>query len=213
MPEFVVRVLSIEPVTPNVRAYRVEKPARYTFVPGQATEVAVNRAGWTTEARPFTFTSLGKDPWLEFTIKSYNDHDGVTKLLGTLVPGDELLLHDVWGTLTYRGPGLFLAGGAGITPFLSIFRHLKTLNEVQGNRLVFANQTPSDVIREAELRALLGAQFVSLVGERRIDASQVAEELKRKPGFVYLCGPDPMMDAVSALVQSQGYGDRLVVED
>jgi len=212
MPEFVCRILSVEVVTPNVKAYRVAKPAGYTFLPGQATEVAIHRPEWREETRPFTFTSLNSDPWLEFTIKSYRDHEGVTKFLDTLGPGDELLLHDVWGTLTYRGPGLFLAGGAGITPFLAIFRDLAARGLLAGNRLVFANRTAADVIREAELRTLLGRDFVSLVGDRRVDAALLDVELRR-PGFIYLCGPDPMMDAVSALVEAAGQEGRLVTED
>ena len=213
MPEFVARILSIEPVTPDVKAYRVQKPAGYTFLAGQATEVAVNKPGWTTEKRPFTFTSRGTDAWLEFTIKAYRNRNGVTKLLDTLGVGEELLLHDVWGTLTYRGPGLFLAGGAGITPFLSILRDLWARGAIATNRLVFANKTPDDIIRGAELKTLLGSEFVSVVGDKRIDATLVTGELKRHPEFIYLCGPDPMMEAVSAIVQEAGFGTRLVVED
>lgn len=221
MPEFLVSIQSIEVVTPNVKAYRVEKPAGYTFEPGQATEVAVSKPGWETESRPFTFTSRTSDPWLEFTIKSYRDHEGVTKLLDTLAPGDQLILHDVWGALTYRGPGLFLAGGAGITPFLSILRALSDQKALADNRLVFSNRTVHDVIREAELRSLLGQDFVSIVSERpapghrfgMIDAALLEKELGLEPQYVYLCGPDPMMDAVSSLVRAAGFGDRLIVED
>lgn len=221
MPEFLVSIQSIEAVTPNVKAYRVEKPAGYTFEPGQATEVAVSKPGWETASRPFTFTSRAADPWLEFTIKSYRAREGVTQLLDTLTVGDQLILHDVWGALTYRGPGLFLAGGAGITPFLSIFRALSDQKAVAGNRLIFSNKTAADVIREAELRSMLGQDFVSLVSEQpapghrfgMIDAVLLEKELGLKPQFVYLCGPDPMMDAVSALVRDAGFGDRLIVED
>jgi ferredoxin-NADP reductase len=221
MPEFLVPILSVETVTHDVKAYRVERPAGYAFEPGQATEVAVAREGWEAETRPFTFTSRTSDAWLEFTIKSYRDHDGVTKLLDTLVPGDRLILHDVWGALTYQGPGLFLAGGAGITPFLSVFRDLKDHGRLAGDRLVFSNKTAADVIRETELRSLLGDNFISLLSQTpapghrsgMIDAALLAKELSLNPAHIYLCGPDPMMDAVSELVKREGFGDRLIVED
>ena len=112
MEEHVVKIISIEPVTHNVKHFRVEKPAGYTFVPGQATEVAVNKPRWETERRPFTFTSLNEWDHLEFTIKIYSDHDGVTNQLGQLKAGDELLLHDVWGAIQYKGEGFFIAGVA-----------------------------------------------------------------------------------------------------
>ena len=211
MPEFAVPILSIEVVTHDVKAYRVQKPSGYRFQPGQATEVAVDKPGWETETRPFTFTSRGHDEALEFTIKSYRGHDGVTKLLDTLAVGDRLVLHDVWGALTYRGSGLFLAGGAGITPFLAILRALGDQHAVTGNRLLYSNKTPADVIREAELRSLLKSDFVSRIG--MIDEALLTEELKRDPEHIYLCGPDPMMDALSAVIRQAGFGDRLIVED
>ena len=65
--------------------YFISKPEGYTFEPGQATEVAINKEGWKEEKRPFTFTSLPDEEDLQFTIKSYRDHDGVTNELDGLV--------------------------------------------------------------------------------------------------------------------------------
>ena len=59
--EQIVPIQSIKNVTHNVRQYRVQKPENYEFVPGQATEVSINKEGWKEEKRPFTFTSLGKN--------------------------------------------------------------------------------------------------------------------------------------------------------
>jgi ferredoxin-NADP reductase len=52
--------------------------------------------------------------YLEFIIKIYDSNDGVTRELGKLKQGDELLIHDVWGAIEYKGEGVFIAGGAGI---------------------------------------------------------------------------------------------------
>src|ERR1700761_9288448 len=103
--EFVVRLLDIKQVTHNVKRFRMEKPEGYHFTPGQATDVCVNKPGWENEKRPFTFTCLNSDDHLEFTIKSYNDHDGVTKQIGLLNEGDELIIDDPWGTIEYKGEG------------------------------------------------------------------------------------------------------------
>lgn len=118
MESHIVKILAVTPVTHNVRQFTVEKPRGYTFVPGQATEVSVNKPGWEEERRPFTFTSLTAWEHLEFTIKIYDDHNSVTHELGQLKAGDELILHDVWGTIHYRGEGVFIAGGAGVTLLL-----------------------------------------------------------------------------------------------
>ena len=87
--EKITTILDITPVTHDVNRYRLEKPEGYRFHPGQATDVSINKTKWREEKRPFTFTCLNDDPFLEFTIKSYRDHDGVTKELGNLHPGDE----------------------------------------------------------------------------------------------------------------------------
>src|SRR4249919_3190413 len=126
----IVKILATRQVTHDVKSFSIEKPAGYQFIPGQATELSINRPGMEEEKRPFTFTSLNDAPYLEFTIKRYSDHHGVTDLLHQLQPGDEVIIRDVWGAIEYKGPGYFIAGGAGITPFLSILRQLQKDNKL-----------------------------------------------------------------------------------
>lgn len=121
MEKHIVKILTVGHLTHNVKRFVVEKPAGYEFIPGQATDVAINRPGWTDQCRPFTFTSVPDAHFLEFTIKIYTGHNGVTEQLAKLGPGDELLIHEVFGAIAYKGPGVFIAGGAGITPFIAIF--------------------------------------------------------------------------------------------
>ena len=65
MEEHIVKVKSIRSVTHDVLRVVVEKPSGYTYVPGQATEVAINKKEWREERRPFTFTSLPGEDRLE----------------------------------------------------------------------------------------------------------------------------------------------------
>jgi predicted ferric reductase len=99
-----------------------DKPANYSFKPGQATSLAINKEGLTSKKRPFTFTSLPEGDTLEFIIKIYTSHNGVTAQIEKLVVGDELIIEAAWGAITYKGEGTFIAGGAGITPFVAILR-------------------------------------------------------------------------------------------
>jgi predicted ferric reductase len=55
------------------------------------------------------------------------------------VVDDELMFHDIFGTIAYQGKGVFIAGGAGIHPFISIcldFLHNFSLSHFN-NILVF----------------------------------------------------------------------------
>ncbi len=169
MEEHIVRILSIDQVTHDVKRFRFEKPSGYSFEPGQATDVSVNSTELKEVLRPFTFTSLRSDPFLEFTIKIYDSRNGVTKALGRLKPGDELIIRDVWGAISYKGKGVFIAGGAGITPFLSILRDLRTKNKISGNTLLFANKTRADIILESELNSMLGNDFMNILSEEKAE--------------------------------------------
>jgi ferredoxin-NADP reductase len=196
-----VKILAIEPVTHNVRRYTVEKPQGFTFEPGQATEVSLDLDDWREEKRPFTFTALAEWPDLEFTIKSYFDHDGVTARLGRLEPGANLLLRDVWGTITYKGPGTFIAGGAGVTPFIAILRRLAKDGKLAGNRLIFSNRREEDIILRDEFEAMQGLErLFTLTDEKvpgllnqRIDAGFLKRHVKDFSGRFYVCGPDRMV--------------------
>jgi len=169
MTQHIVKINSIKHITPDVLQIVTEKPLNYNFLPGQATEVAINKKGWQEEKRPFTFTSLPIHDFLEFTIKTYPAHKGVTNELLTLKKDDELLLHDVFGAIAYTGEGVFIAGGAGVTPFISIFRQLQSKNEIGDNQLIFANKTKDDIILASEFEKLLGDNFINILAEEAAD--------------------------------------------
>lgn len=216
-----VKITHIEKITHNVRRYVIEKPEGFTFQPGQATDVSINEPTWKNKKRPFTFTCLNSDPYLEFTIKSYNDHDGVTHRLGQLKVGDELIIGDVWGAITYKGPGYFIAGGAGITPFIAIIRQLHLDGKLKGNKLFFSNQKDNDIILHEELWARLGDDVLFTTTKqtggpndhRKIDKSFLQAEVKDFKKHFYVCGPDKMIKDISdTLAQLGAKADSVVFE-
>ena len=212
MEEHIVKILSVEPVTHDVRHYKIEKPASYKFTPGQATEVAINKPGWENERRPFTFTSLNDWDHLEFTIKSYPERKGVTDQLSQLKAGDELLIHDVWGAIQYKGEGTFIAGGAGVTPFIAIFRQLQKDDALGNNKLIFSNKTHKDIILKDEFATMLGANFINTLTQENvagydhhvIDDAYLKEKITDFTQQFYICGPDPMIKSIQSILQKLG---------
>lgn len=201
MSDFNVQILSIEDNTHNVKVLRLEKPKGYLFTPGQAADVAVNKPGFKDQKRSFTFTGLNDHDYLELTIKIYNDHSGVTKEIGKLNSGDELIIGKPWGTIKYEGEGTFIAGGAGVTPFISIIRMLYSENRIGNSRLIFANQTVDDIINEDEFRRMLGKNFINILSDQKAEGyaeDLITEEFLKSSVMdfdkkFYLCGPPPMM--------------------
>jgi ferredoxin-NADP reductase len=221
MEQHIVRILNTEPVTHNVKRFVLEKPAGFRYIPGQATEISINTPEWKAERRPFTFTSLNDWDHLEFTIKIYDDHAGVTSQLGKLQKGDELILHEVFGTINYHGEGYFIAGGAGITPFLAILRQLDKDHALGNNHLIFSNKTQKDIILKEELSRMLGSRFINTLTEEkttafdhaRIDEAYLKGRINDFSCYFYICGPDPMVESIHALLLKLGATkDKLIIE-
>lgn len=219
--QHVVKILETSYITHNVKRFRLQKPDQYVFTPGQATDITIHLPEWEKERRPFTFTSLNEWDFLEFTIKIYSDHEGVTHKLAALKPGDELVIHDVWGAIHYKGEGVFIAGGAGITPVIAILRQLYKEGRTGNNRLLFSNRTSKDIILKEELEKMLGSYFINTLTEeknplydhRKIDEGYLREKITDVNQYFYICGPDPMIEAVSTDLQHIGVPkDNIVVE-
>ncbi|MCG2618091.1 FAD-binding oxidoreductase [Terrimonas sp. NA20] len=217
--QHIVQILSAEYVAHNVRRFKLSKPAGYSFEPGQATEISINKDGWLNERRPFTFTSLDEWDHLEFTIKIYTDHDGVTNQLGEIMPGEELILHDIFGTITYKGEGVFIAGGAGLTPFIAILRRLQKDGKLGHNLLLFSNRTSQDIILKNELQVMLGRNFINTLTQEtdplydhgKIDAEYIKTKVRDLDQYFYICGPDPMVESLRAILTSLGVKKEKIV--
>jgi ferredoxin-NADP reductase len=217
--EEIVKLLSIRNVTHDVRAYQIVKPDNYHFEPGQATDVSINTPKWKDEKRPFTFTALNEWPYLEFTIKSYKDHDGVTNALYQLQPGDELIIRDVWGAISYKGEGYFIAGGAGITPFIAILRQLHKEKKINGNHLFFSNKTSADIILKEELDEILGPNAHYIVTREDnptykkgpINKDFLVREITDFSRPFYICGPDKMVADINQVLTELGASPDTIV--
>lgn len=215
------RILSVEKCTHNVVKLKIEKPEGLAYVPGQAADVALDRPEWAEELRPFTFTSLPHHDTLEFVIKVYPDHKGVTEQIGNLKEGDHLMIGDVFGDINYKGPGVFIAGGAGVTPFISIFKKLNQEKQLDKNKLIFANSTEGDIIERDFFEKILGNNFINVLSKEKVDGMEngfITKELISKNtidsnSYFYLCGPPPMMNAVLGQLAEMGVPDSRIVHE
>ena len=141
--------------------------------------------------------------------------------LGTLEAGDSLLIGDPWGTIQYKGPGTFIAGGAGVTPFIAILRQLARDGRLAGNTLLFSNKTVRDIILRHEFKAMPGLRFVfTLTDEpdptlehRRIDQAFLQDRVADFGQRFYVCGPKQMVEDLKAHLQALGArADAVVFE-
>ncbi len=219
--DFKVELLQTGFVTHDVKRFVVARPPGLDYRPGQGVELAVDTPAWREEGRPFTPTNLLDDRVLEFIIKRYPAHEGVTEQLHRLRPGDKLLMSQAFGTIRHRGPGWFIAGGAGITPFLAILRQLQADDRLDSHGLMFSNKTPADVICERELRHAFGDRaLLTCTDERapgfldgRIDKAFLQRHVGDFAQQFYVCGPPPFVSAINQALEELGAApDALIFE-
>jgi ferredoxin-NADP reductase len=215
------KIISIAHLTHDVLKIVAEKPAGLTFQAGQAVDVSVNKPGWEQELRAFTFTSLPEDEHIEFTIKTYPAHNGVTNQLLSVSVGDELIIGEVFGDIAYQGEGLFISGGAGVTPFIAILNQLEKEGKVGNNKLLFANKTKADIILENKFTKLLGSNFINILSDEKqegyeygfITAELIKKHVNNNTQYFYLCGPPPMMQAMEKHFAALGVSDKYIVKE
>lgn len=211
----------IEAVTPDTYKLTFNRPDGFAFDAGQATELAIQKDGLKDEGRPFTMTSRPNDAHLEFVIKSYPDHDGVTKEIPNLGMTDQVTATDPFGAITDHGPGVFIAGGAGITPFISILRKQQEEGET-GAQLIFANQTEDDIILREMWQSMANVDETFVVSEGAesdlrkgmVDKALLQELVGEKDQPFYICGPGGMVDSVRSDLKDMGVAEnRIITED
>jgi ferredoxin-NADP reductase len=221
MEKHVVKINSIYHVNHDVLRVVTERPDEYNFTPGQATDISINKEGWKEEKRPFTFTSLPEDENLEFHIKTYPDREGVTSELLKLKNGDELILHSVFGAINYKQEGVFIAGGAGVTPFIAILRQLHSKNELGENKLIFANKTKQDIFLKEEFEEMLGDNFVNILSDEKtteyahgyVTEDFLKTHIENFHKSFYLCGPPPMLEMLEENLAELDIDKKAIVKE
>lgn len=197
------------------------KPETFTYEPGQAATLTLDEKGWRNEDRPFTMTSLPQENTLDFVIKSYPDHDGVTAQIPDMSPGDQVTLDGPFGAIKDFGVGTFIAGGAGVTPFIAILKK-QTAAGIQGSHLIFANETEDDIILKGLWQSLKGVETTFVVSDDKdssyrqgiVDKDLLKDVVTNLDQPFYICGPGPMVDSVRDALKEMGVADdKIITED
>ena len=219
-------VAAVSRIGPKVHAVELEPTGCRTFpyLPGQFSFVSFGSAGLAPEEHHFTLSSTPTRPErIIFTIKSSGDF---TSRIGMLQPGDRAVLDGPYGLFSHcalgDAPGreiIMIAGGIGITPMLSMLRYIADVEYRRTVKLIWSNKTCKDIFCGQELNAMrqkmdgltvhhvLTGQpgYKGLTG--RLDAAMLARLLKgcSRTARVFVCGPQPMMIAVSHILKELGF--------
>jgi predicted ferric reductase len=193
------------------------------FEAGQFAWLTLGRSPFALEQHPFSFSSSAQRPRrLEFTIKELGDF---TSTVGRVAPGTTAFLEGPYGAFTVdpHATGLvFVAGGVGITPVLSILRTMRDTGDGRPVVLIYGSPEWEQVICREELEELEEEMTLKVVhvlerapvgwqGEvGQIDQDVLLRHLPRDTAGVeyFVCGPEPMMDLVEPFLLERGVNLR-----
>jgi ferredoxin-NADP reductase len=211
-----VNIIGKERLNHDVIRFRLQRPAGYEFSPGQAIELFVEEPDKKGPG-PFTFTGLTTEPYLELIIKIYEARKGLTAALAKKEAGDRVNISDPWDSFTNKGPGIFFAGGAGVTPFIALLRQLKADNNIASSQLFFSNKTHEDIFLEKEFRSLLGDRLVNVLTreqngspKNKIDEQFLKAHMANFNGPFYVCGPPGFTETIQNALMRFGAKNETV---
>jgi ferredoxin-NADP reductase len=213
-----VQIISKRRLNHDVLQFHVQRPQGYQFMPGQATELLLPEP-LTKGPAPFTFTGLNTNPFLELTIKIYEEHHGLTEALSNLNKGDKVLITDPWDSFTNNGPGVFIAGGAGITPFIALLRQMQVDGNIGSSWLFFSNKTWHDIFLHEELKQILGDHYIDVItrnplkpnDSQHIDEAFLRKYVKNIKQPFYVCGPPGFVESIQHALKSIGATEQMVM--
>ena len=186
-----------------------------TFSAGQYVNITVPGS---TEHRSYSFSSAPGNNELSFLIRQLPNGLMSTYLTQAKV-GDELKIDGPMGIFYLRPvtrPLLFLAGGTGLAPFLSMLEVLANTNATQPVHLVYGVTFDKDLVMVEALEAfkdrLPNFTYTTTVADEASSHPQKGYVTHHfQPAMlndgdvdIYLCGPPPMVDAVSKYMKDEG---------
>lgn len=182
-----------------------------THRPGQFAFVEVQGKGW-SEPHPFTISSAPEEGNLRFTIKVLGDW--TRKVREELTAGAEVMVRGPYGRFDMERAGkkqIWLAGGIGLTPFLSAIRAMQP-DDDRNIHLVYAAREEADAIFLDELkeraRTLGNVTIIPLFSQQgnfaRVDIMKTKLPDPLKSYDFFLCGPRPMIDGLMKDLKKEG---------
>ena len=228
--EATARVDAIEPLTHDIRrlVLSLGEPAELDYRPGQYVDITI--PGTDGEHRSFSMANAPSEPdRLEFMIKLY-EGGRFSGLLANgngngIGVGDELTCKGPFGMFTLRDSSprrlVFIAGGAGMAPILSLLRHMKETESPREAAYYYGARTEQDLFGLEEL-GTLPCGFVPALSEDsngwKGESGLITDVVDRLEGDVaevdaYVCGPPPMVEAAIALLEAKGVPEAHIYYD
>ena len=210
------KMVGVERLSETSLAFTLEKPEGLTFLPGQYVNVGVPGTG---ETRAYSFSSAPDANQVSFLVRDIPGGLMSGWLRDQAKSGDALTMTGPSGGFYLRDltrPALFLAGGTGLAPFLSMLGEMAAKQIGASVRLIYGVTNDVDLVGVDALQAyadmLPNMSFTTCVAsadsthERKgyVTDHIRPEDLNGGDVDLYLCGPPAMVEAVRTWLNQQG---------
>jgi ferredoxin-NADP reductase len=207
-------------------AFHFEKPNGFEFRAGQAIDITlVNPAETDSEGNTRGFSIVSAPSESDLTIATRMRNTAFKRCLKDFAAGTEVLIEGPFGSLTLHKnaekPAVFLAGGIGITPFMSIIKDAAIKELPHRLFLFYSNRRPEDAPFLEELRSLhqKNHRFLAVpamsqmerslqpwAGETgHITAKMLSRHVESLQGPIfYIAGPPGMVAALRNMLSAAG---------
>ena len=215
---FEAAISALRPLSDSTIALSLKGEAlgRLAFLPGQYVNLKVPGS---EQTRAYSFSSLQKDGEVSFLIRNVPGGLMSSFLSGQAKAGDSMSLTGPLGSFYLREikrPLLLLAGGTGLAPFTAMLEKIAEQGSAHPLHLIYGVTNDFDLVELDRLEALAARipnfTFSACVANPESDyphKGYVTQHIE--PGHlnhgevdIYLCGPPPMVEAVSAYIREQG---------
>lgn len=215
------RLIDSTLVAEGTKAFRFHRPAGFGFKAGQAIDLILGE-----ERHAFSLVNAPHEN--ELVIATRMRDSAYKRALGALGPGAPVAIDGPFGSLMLHNKraraAVFVAGGIGITPFVSILREASRPRIDRPLALLYSNRRPEDAAYLAELqniaRANTAFRLVATMTEmakstrgwdgetRFVDAALLQQVAAGLPEPIYyLAGPPAMVEAAHRALDAAGVDD------
>jgi len=213
---FETRLLGRELVARDTWSFRFAKPPGFAFKPGQAIDLILPGLEGPPESSRHAFSIITAPGDEVIAIATRMRGSAYKRALGALEVGAPAAIDGPFGSLTLHKDAsrdaLLVAGGIGITPFMSMLRHAAAQSGTRRLALLYSNRLPGDAAFLGELRTLekggklrLVAAMTQQPGSGRIDEAMVKEAVANLANpIAYLAGPPAMVAALREVLVAAG---------
>jgi ferredoxin-NADP reductase len=228
---FDAQIAAITAATPSIHALRLRIPdPAFRFLPGQWVDLSIEIDGATHTAGYSITTSPIHGGEIELAIKASARHPVARWVHERAAVGDRVRVSQGQGPFVYlpemSDNVVLIGGGVGITPLLSIFRHVRDAGLPTQTHLVYSVSDSREILFRNELEAAArnhdnlhvsitvtqpDPNWHGLTG--RIDPVKLHALDVPDDTLYYLCGPKGMVEDMSTLLHDLGVPmNRIIFE-